>query len=221
MFRSSARPIVFTQYEHMRMAGCIAQHWGNADFCLPPLPADAFVAGVALHDFGYGLRDMLCIGEMDEHQQRLSSQQFIDCELPDKVAECVMKHHARRLLDYHDFDDLKTVCDLQIDTLIEQTGISRQRYEHADHITAFCDRLAFDFCFDRPQQAALHVPAGADDAHLSAVRYELEDTGVIRLDPWPLCVPTLSGYLIAFEADGYPDRLAPHLVRYRIETPAR
>ena len=32
MFRSKARPIVIPQYEHGRLAGTLAQHWGNDHF---------------------------------------------------------------------------------------------------------------------------------------------------------------------------------------------
>ena len=50
MFKSRTREIVFTQYEHGRLAGTVARAWGNDTFDRPALDFDAqffgFVAGV-------------------------------------------------------------------------------------------------------------------------------------------------------------------------------
>ena len=46
MFKSTQRPIVIPQSEHLKLAGALAQLWGNAEFELPPLPRLSVVAGI-------------------------------------------------------------------------------------------------------------------------------------------------------------------------------
>ena len=66
MFKSSKRPIVIPQSEHLRLAGALAMLWGNDLFEFPPLPLPSVVMGIGLHDRGYGYLDNHAIGEVDE-----------------------------------------------------------------------------------------------------------------------------------------------------------
>ncbi len=59
MFKSTRRPIVFPQSEHLKLAGTLAFLWGNAQFEFPPLPPLSVIAGNALHDRAYGYLDNL------------------------------------------------------------------------------------------------------------------------------------------------------------------
>jgi hypothetical protein len=61
MFRSTRRPLVFTQADHARFAAAIALNWRER----PPLPFESFVRGVADHDRGYGEHDDAEIGVVD------------------------------------------------------------------------------------------------------------------------------------------------------------
>ncbi len=67
MFKSTQRPIVIPQSEHLKLAGALAQLWGNAEFELPPLPQLSVVTGIALHDRAFGYLDDLPVGtEVDD-----------------------------------------------------------------------------------------------------------------------------------------------------------
>src|SRR5436190_17322232 len=57
MFKSKRRQIVIPQSEHLRLVGSLAMLWGNADFDLPPVEHVSMIAGMALHDRGYGQLD--------------------------------------------------------------------------------------------------------------------------------------------------------------------
>ena len=57
MFKSKLRPIITPQAEHGKQAGLLASLWGNETFDKPPVDFSAFVNGVVLHDWAYGLLD--------------------------------------------------------------------------------------------------------------------------------------------------------------------
>jgi hypothetical protein len=57
MFKSKRMPIVIPQSEHLRLVGTLAMLWGNLDFDLPPIERNSMIAGMGLHDRGYGLLD--------------------------------------------------------------------------------------------------------------------------------------------------------------------
>jgi hypothetical protein len=40
--------------------------------------------------------------------------------------------------------------------------------------------------------------------------------GEIRLDPWPLAVPELRGFILGYDLIGYPDNPQPLLLPYTI-----
>ena len=48
------------------------------------------------------------------------------------------------------------------------------------------------------------------------VTYAIDGEGEVTLAPWPLRVPCLEGLLVAFQADGYPERPVPVVVEYTI-----
>ena len=51
----------------LKLAGALAQLWGNAEFELPPLPRLSVVTGIALHDRAFGYLDDLPVGtEVDD-----------------------------------------------------------------------------------------------------------------------------------------------------------
>ena len=58
--------------------------------------------------------------------------------------------------------------------------------------------VAFDFCLEEPASGSV-----------AGVAYEIDGQGGITLDPWPLVPAELDGFIVAFLAEGYPDRPAP------------
>lgn len=51
---------------------------------------------------------------------------------------------------------------------------------------------------------------------MRGISFRLDGLGTVELDPWPLGVPSLSGLVPAFEADGYPERLAAVTVPFEL-----
>jgi len=222
VFRSRRRPIVFSQYEHARLAGALARHWGNERFPRPPLPFESFVAGVVLHDFGYGLLDEHPIGAMAAAERRATLERLVDARLADPIAETVALFHARRLIGQAD-PALAARCERRIEAALAHTGYSRAAHETADRITDLCDSIAFHFCFESARRGAVEVECVATSATPSTTRpldWTLDEHGRVTLEPWPLSVPRLDTDVIAFEATGFPATLVPLTVACGI-APAR
>ena len=79
MFKSKRRQIVIPQSEHLRLVGALAMLWGNEDFDIPPVERVSMVAGMGLHDRGYGHLDNSAIGEMSEDECRESRGAVFRC----------------------------------------------------------------------------------------------------------------------------------------------
>ena len=41
--------------------------------------------------------------------------------------------------------------------------------------------------------------------------------GVINVDPWPFSVDEHKGYLVAYQMEGYPERLDPVILPYKLK----
>lgn len=217
MFRSKTRNLIFPQSEHLRLSGALALHWGNEHFERPALPFDSFVMGAALHDWGHGFFDMNEIGAMDEAARVRSMTNLVHARLADPVAETVMLYHVKRLMgDQVIYDELRPILKQRIDDNLNKLGLASSPFEQADRITELTDMISFDFCFDRPIERAILVYAKLTDAEQTPVTYEIVGDGRIRLDPWPLRVDSLVGYMLAYEADGYPEERVPQVVSYEV-----
>lgn len=215
MFRSKTRHIIFPQSEHGRLAGTIAALWGNDDFDKPPFSFESFVAGVILHDEGHGYFDMDDIGGHTPQEALDAMQRLVDYRLDDPIADTVANFHILRLLHLEDvWYQLIEQCEQKIADGIAKTQISRDDYLWADKITHLCDSIAFDFCFDAPVKIEAQVSARQGRADTITVRYELDNQGKIVVDPWPLRVDAHEGFILAYEADLYPDQLKPVIVSY-------
>lgn len=208
MFVSRRRPVVFSQYEHARLAGTLALHWGNSRFPRPPLPFESFVAGVTLHDFGYGLLDEHPIGAMEAPERHATLERLVDARLADPIAETVALFHARRLIGDTD-PTLASRCETRIDAALARGGVSRSAHEIADRITDLCDTVAFHFCFEAPYASEAKVPCAQGSEAICRVAWTLDETNRVTLDPWPLSVPRLDVRVVAFEAARYPGMLVP------------
>src|ERR687886_932448 len=98
MFRSRRRPVVYSQAEHARIAAAIAAVWGNDAFPRPPVPFDAFVRGVALHDRGYGELDADGIGEVASERWLELQRRSFTPRGEDPVVDLVVALHVHRLV---------------------------------------------------------------------------------------------------------------------------
>ncbi len=63
----------------------------------------------------------------------------------------------------------------------------------------------------------LIYPRNGEDEEV-LVGYHVED-GMIHAIPWPFSVTSYESYLIAYRADGYPEKLDPFFLSYRLEKP--
>jgi hypothetical protein len=52
------------------------------------------------------------------------------------------------------------------------------------------------------------------EAEPVAVVYTVDGHGGISLEPWPLDLPSVSGIILGFEAERYPDQLEPVVVPF-------
>ena len=101
MFESKTRDIIIPQYEHGRLAGALAQVWGNENFKRPALPFASFVQGIAQHDWHYGLLDNLSISGASEAEWLAMARLGLELRLDDRVADILMKLHLRRLYAFN------------------------------------------------------------------------------------------------------------------------
>ncbi len=218
MFRSKAEPIVFSQFEHLRLSGELALLWGNRDFDPPPIPRGSFVAGVGLHDRGYGLIDDSPIGGMADSEWMAIARRGFAMRYSDPVADLIAKYHVRRLAGHGDSGDRRALAagfSAEIDRLLGEHGFARDVFDRIDQITNLCDRISFDFCFGEPAQGMLPVhPRNGESAEIE-VSYRVE-AECINLDPWPLSVDSHESYLIAYRVEGYPQVLDPVMKRWRV-----
>ena len=198
MFRSKQRPVVYSQADHQRLAGAIAAAWDPARV---PLPFEPFVRGVATHDRGYGKLDTDPIGAI-EPERWVEIQLAGTTPQDDPVTDLVVALHVQRLADGF------TPLDAHVPERLAAAGVDPEDAKTADAITELCDRLAFAFCFEE-----------AASGTIGGIAYSLDLDGTGTLAPWPLVVPELRATIVGYEADGYPEQLAP-VERELVLTPA-
>ena len=195
MIRSRSRPVVFPQCEHARMAGELALAWRER----PPLPFESFVAGVALHDRGYGVLDA-------DDLERVSEARWLEIQRNgftprghDPVTDMIVALHVRRLVGEPRQADFEAALPL----LIANAGVDMGVALAADDITNVCDRIALGFC-----RETIHSGTAC------GFSFAFHGGHRITIDPWPFVPTRLSGLITGYEAEGYPTRLEPVLVPY-------
>lgn len=218
MFKSKQRPLAIPQWEHQKLAGTLALLWGNAAFERPPVPFDSFVMGVGLHDRAYGPLDNLPIGEVPEQDWVALTLRGFEIAWPDATADLIAKMHLQRLMRYGSSSPRQAqaaAMGRSIAAFCERHGLDRARFERIDRITHLCDRIAFDFCFEKPAEGEIAIfPENKSDTQVG-VRYRIA-AGSIEVDPWPFGVESHTAYLVGYHLDGYPDVLNPFIVPYRL-----
>ncbi|MCI0556342.1 MAG: DUF3891 family protein [Anaerolineae bacterium] len=219
MFKSKRRPIVIPQSEHLRLVGALAMLWGNEEFDIPPVERNSMVAAMGLHDRGYGLLDNSAIGEMNEEEWLGIARRSFSMYSSDIIADTIVKYHITRLSSYSDTDERKAMTAEFSQTISEQLkshNLSKEVFDRMDRITELTDNISFTFCFDVPDSDTVSIfPQNRQDREVS-VQYRVED-GVIHVTPRPLSVDRYNGYILAYPLDGYPERLDPFILPYRLE----
>src|SRR5688572_14187458 len=110
MFKSKSRPIVIPQSEHLRLVGALAMLWGNEDFDIPPVERTSMIAGMGLHDRGYGVFDNSAVGEMSEEEWQRIARQSFSMPCSDLIADTIIKYHIRRLASYSNTEERKALA---------------------------------------------------------------------------------------------------------------
>jgi len=218
MFKSKRRQIVIPQSEHLRLVGALAMLWGNDEFDLPPVERQSMIAGMSLHDRGYGPLDNSAIGEMREEEWNGIARRGFSMRNSDIVADTIVKYHVRRLASHNDSAERQAMTaefSQALDEQLKLHNLPKEVFERMDRITDLTDRISFDFCFDAPDSGAVSIfPRNGKDAQIS-VQYQVED-GVIHVNPWPLALDAYEGYIFAYQLDGYPERPDPFILTYRL-----
>ena len=198
MFRSRRRPVVFPQADHARFAAVLAADWAEP----VPLPRESFLRGVAEHDRGYGEHDADDIDTVDDERWIDIQRRGFAPRGEDPVVDLVVALHVRRLLSRND-----PAATAEADAVIESLlgDVSREQADAADLVTNVCDVVSFEFCFESPSEREVR-----------GFRLVLDGEGSVSADPWPFCLPELTGDVTAYEADGYPECLVPVVVPFRI-----
>lgn len=219
MFISTRRAIVIPQSEHLKLAGALAQLWGNAEFELPPLPRLSVVTGIALHDRAFGYLDDLPVGmEVDDTRWLPMTRDGFYMPCADPVADLIARHHLLRLVSGRDTPPRRALAEEMCDAMrqqIERHGLEAGLLSQVDRMTKFCDFVAFDFCFEKAAEGQVELFAAYTSARTQAVRYRIAG-GEIILDPWPLHVAEYEGYLVGYQQDGYPQRLDGLVIPFHI-----
>jgi hypothetical protein len=209
---------VYPQAEHARLSAVLALHWGNERFARPELPFSSFVAGVALHDRGYGQLDADPIGEVGAVRWIAIQEAGFAPVGDDAVVDLVVAMHVHRLVAYGSDPAREAVTARMAAALADLragAGVAAEAATDADRITNLCDLVSFDFCEEAATSGSVAI-APAVGAEPVPVRYAVDGEGGVTLAPWPLGVPTLSDVVIGFHADGYPRRLTPVVAEFNL-----
>jgi uncharacterized protein DUF3891 len=190
VFRSTTRPVVYPQEEHARLSAVIAAAWNPEAI---PLPFEAFVRGVALHDRGYGRLDNEALGEIEQSRWLELMRRGFEPQDEDPVVDLVVALHIRRLVG-----DDSPEFEAALPARLEAAGVSEADAMAADAVTDLCDRVSFSFCFEEEEAGVI-----------GAVAYTVEADGRATLAPWPLVVAELEETVVGYRAEGYPNRLDP------------
>ena len=218
MFKSKRRSIVTPQSEHLKLVGTLAMLWGNDDFDSPPIERTSMIAGMGLHDRGYGYLDNHPIGGMGDAEWFPIARRTFYMPCSDVVADTIVKYHFRRLASHDDSPGRKELTAEFSEALDEHLGkhsLSKVLFDRIDRITDLCDSLSFVFCREAPASGEISIfPRNGEDTEV-IVKYHVEE-GVISASPWPYSEDRYEGYLVAYKSDGYPERLDPVILTYEL-----
>lgn len=218
MFKSKSRAIAIPQAEHLKLVGALAHLWGNAAFDHPPVEHASFVAGIALHDRGYGFLDASPVGAMSDAEWLGIARRGFDMTGSDPAADLITRYHLRRLARNNPSDAAQAVYrefGEEIAAQLQENGFSAEQFERIDRITNLCDSISFSFCFDQPAEGEIAIFPHNGAADEVNVRYTVE-MGKIAVSPWPFSVEAYSGYILGYRLPDYPARLDPLVLPFTL-----
>jgi len=192
--------------------------WGNDDFDSPPIERNSMIAGIGLHDRGYGILDNSPIGGMSEAEWNAITRRSFAMQYSDVVADTIVKYHLRRLASYSDSAERKAMVvefSQVIDEQLKQNNLLKEIFDRIDRITNLCDSISFDFCFDVSNSGKVSIFQRNDEEKEISVQYHVEES-TISVTPWPFSVDAYQGYLIAYQLEGYPEALDPRILNFRL-----
>ncbi len=218
MFKSKRRPIAIPQSEHLKLVGALAFLWGNADFDLPQVERFSLVAGVALHDRGYGSLDDAAVMEMPEAQWIEITRHGFDMSGSDPVADLITRHHLKRLTANSSSQAVQVLnagFAREIEAQLRAQGFPAGLFERIDRLTNLCDSISFSFCFEQPAEGQVPVfPRNSADSE-TPIQYSIEQAD-IKVAPWPFSVESITGYIVGYRLPDYPSRLDPVILPYSL-----
>lgn len=219
MFRSKRRPIITPQSEHLKLVGTLAMLWGNDKFDMPPIERDSMISGMGLHDRGYGYLDNSPIGGMSDEEWQGIARRGFNMEGADAVADAIVKYHIRRLASHGTTDIRRALyAEFQqgVENHLQHHNLSHTLFDRMDRITDLLDRLSFELCFDVPASGSIAIFPRNDEDKEVTVEYHVEN-GEINVTPWHFSVDDHRGYLVAYQTNGYPERLDPVILHYHLK----
>lgn len=219
MFKSKRRQIITPQSEHLKLVGTLAMLWGNEQFDAPPIERNSMISGMGLHDRGYGYLDNSPIGGMSDTEWEVIGRRGFDMPSSDIVADTIVKYHIRRLASGGKSEIRKAMFEdfsKAIDDQLKQHRLSKELFDRMDRITDLLDRISFEFCFDAPANGSVSIFSRNGKDEETVVTYHIED-GEITVSPWTFSVDEHRGYLVAYQTDGYPERLHPVILPYHLK----
>jgi len=218
MFKSKRRSVAIPQSEHLKLVGALVYLWGNRDFDLPQVELASLVAGVGLHDRGYGSLDDSPVGDMPTEKWLAITRRGFDMTGSDPVADLIVRHHLARLTSNNAAPDVQALHETLVREIGDQLSgqaFSAALFERIDRITNLCDSISFGFCFEAPVEGQVSIfPRNTANDEVS-VRYSIRSTG-ITIAPWPFSVASIKGYLVGYRLPDYPARLDPVILPYLI-----
>jgi hypothetical protein len=213
MISSKLRPVVVPQLDHSRLAGALASLWGNAEFQRPPVDAGSFVAGVSLHDRGYGPIDAHDLFAISLPVWLEITRRGFHAPCSDPVADLIVKYHLRRLAGNH---DLAAEMTEAIREQHRRHNLDVGTFERIDRITNLCDRIALAFCIENPAQGQVSIFRDAAGSEEVPMRFKI-DGSAIGVAPWPFSVDAYESFVIAYRASNYPDVLDPVVIPVHLD----
>jgi len=221
MFKSKRRPIAIPQSEHLKLVGALAFLWGNAEFDFPQIKRLSLVAGIGLHDHGYGSLDTAPVMEMPEREWLAITRRGFDMTGSDPAADLITRYHLRRLARGNPSvaaQELAQAFDIEIQAQLSAgttNALDADLFERIDRITDLCDSISFGFCCEQPAHGQVPIfPRNANKTEV-LVRYSI-DQGSIIVDPWPFSIDSIVGYIVGYHLPSYPNRLDPVILPYSL-----
>ena len=219
MFISKIRPVVFPQTEHLKLAAVIARHWGNDEFAKPPVPNESFVRGVEFHDSGYGHFDIHAVGQQTEDNLLRLWRRCTAQSLGDPIAEIIVKRHFQRLSAAHTHFPGLAIYSHQLaeeaDHMCHTRELDPKIFDMTDTIVNLCDEISFAFCHEDFATYQLDVYKQQPDLK-QKITFTLMSNHSIILDPYPLDEALISGNILAYDKNDYPNVLLEEQVEYQI-----